>query len=518
MGLFDFIEKEVSLIPLIECHETSKTILSKMILSNNIFVLPLLLLILKSENTQDWIKSTYHGFKNIAVQLQSQSFSTSLYKKFQLCKSTVSQAKQNLFETYWQQVFHYESQCFCECLYEDIMNCQIMMVRQHELNVENNTMLHEAIFLNDENLSRTHQNVATKHSEQTECLQQMENDFTQNNFEKSFEKGQSPSVEVTCSYTVSCKRNSGNNDHLGDCGNIFLNEIDRNKRGPYEENDIWFPTKVSDALFTLLYTANHHLSVLYEEAKVLLSSFPHSIMESFQEEIRTSLVHYLDQLASDMYLHLWTNKHLFDFPQHLRLNAVAQCLLDISTIRLLYPVNKDYRLSATEKYLREEYLEDIIDQIIFTESKITYAAQCFLETCRFLLLPLLVCHNIQRGLVPMKAEHEGMLCRVNDLCKCEVEKKKIQLIKDACQVNEVVWEEKEKNNSKDNSVVTKLNTCSNIQSQHMVSPCKKTNAKSDKTPYLNVSSFSSFLRGQVEELSSKVSEVMKQRSSNNNPL
>jgi hypothetical protein len=48
-----------------------------------------------------------------------------------------------------------------------------------------------------------------------------------------------------------------------------------------------------------------------------------------------------------------------------------QCLFDIRTIQLLHPVNKECKLSAAEKYLREEYLEDIIDQIIFTESKIT---------------------------------------------------------------------------------------------------------------------------------------------------
>jgi hypothetical protein len=49
-------------------------------------------------------------------------------------------------------------------------------------------------------------------------------------------------------------------------------------------------------------------------------------MESFQEEIRSSLLQYLDKLTSDMYLSLWTETHLFDFPQHLRLNAVAQVI------------------------------------------------------------------------------------------------------------------------------------------------------------------------------------------------
>jgi hypothetical protein len=52
--------------------------------------------------------------------------------------------------------------------------------------------------------------------------------------------------------------------------NGLFNEIDLDKITPHNDNDVWFPKKVSDGLFTLLYTANHHLSMLYEEVHVLL--------------------------------------------------------------------------------------------------------------------------------------------------------------------------------------------------------------------------------------------------------
>jgi hypothetical protein len=98
----------------------------------------------------------------------------------------------------------------------------------------------------------------------------------------------------------------------------------------------------------------------------------------------------------------------------------------------------------------------------------------------------------------------------------ELKKKKIQFIGDACLINKLDCDEKKKKNYKDNCVEATLETSSKIQPKYMFLPSKKMDAKSDKTPYLNVSSFSCFLRGQVEELSSKVSEVMKQRSSNIN--
>jgi hypothetical protein len=63
-GIVDFIEKEVCVVPFMECNEKSKTITTKAFLSNNIFVLLLLVLILKSEVC----KKSHHYSINICFR------------------------------------------------------------------------------------------------------------------------------------------------------------------------------------------------------------------------------------------------------------------------------------------------------------------------------------------------------------------------------------------------------------------------------------------------------------------
>jgi hypothetical protein len=102
-----------------------------------------------------------------------------LYFQFQKCESTVLEAYQNLFETYWYRVFHYDSQCFCECLYENVVNCQIMMVRKDDKIVENDIILHDTVFLNKGNLSSSPQNRSINNLEKTECHAQAPNSLAQ---------------------------------------------------------------------------------------------------------------------------------------------------------------------------------------------------------------------------------------------------------------------------------------------------------------------------------------------------